>query len=182
MIVSASHLQITCKPVILIMTTLWQPASAMPLEMASTAAKTAVLCQSTDPKLDMKGDVGIVGRIKVDKKADRMVQIDLNGVEYAGNLFSCHSLCVVSVGTKTDAEGNKSDNAKIETVLNEVVQLERAGDVFSKETTTGGSISGYDMNDGDDGGFKGWRQSKDDSDDEGASKKKKPKSAAKKKK
>ena len=142
----------------------------MPLEMSSTAAKTALLCQSSDTKLDLKGDVGAVGRIKVDKKADQVLQLDLNGVEYAGNLFGCHSLCVVSVGTKTAEDGTKVDNAKIETVLNEIVQLHRVGDVFSKETTLGGSTAGYNIDDGDDGGFKGWRKGSGDSEDEGGKK------------
>jgi hypothetical protein len=124
-----------------------------------------------------------VGRIKVDKNADQMLQLDLNGVEYSGNLFACHSLCVVSVGTKTAEDGTKVDHAKIETVLNEIVNLDRTGDVFSKETTVGGSTAAYNINDGDDGGFKGWRKGKDDSDDEGGKKKKaKPKKPAAKKK
>ena len=74
----------------------------------------------------------------------------LSGVEYNGTIFGCHSLCVVSVGTKATEDGvlmagapkymnihsvaiqARIDIAKIETVFNEVVQLERTGDVFGK--------------------------------------------------
>jgi len=135
-------------------------ASSMPLEMVAAATKTAILCQSNDSNLDLKGDIGAVGRIKVDRTSDTPLQIDLNGVEYNGTIFGCQSLCVVSVGTKATEDGARIDIAKIETVFNEVVQLERTGDVFGKETVMGSTID-YDENDFDDGGFKGFHKDRD---------------------
>ena len=134
--------------------------------------------QSGDTKLDLKGDVGAVGRIKVDRKAETVLQIDLNGVEYNGNFFACNSLCVVSVGTKTVEDGTKIDVAKVETVLNDIVNLTRVGDVFSKESTLQGTTAGYDIDDDDDGGFKGFRKDKDEV-EEGKKGKKTAKKAAK---
>jgi len=170
-------------------------ASSMPFEMAATASKPAILCQvsrthenlvvlmlalitcpslqSGDAKLDLKGDIGAVGRIKVDRKAETALQIDLNGVEYDGNFFTCNSMCVVSVGTKTLEDGSKIDVAKVETVLNDMVNLMRKGDVFGKESTLHGTTAGYDIDDDDDGGFKGFRKGKgeDDGDDDKGKKK-----------
>merc|ERR1711907_686463 len=132
--------------------------------MAAGVSKRPLLCQADDTSLDLKGDIGAVGRIKIDKKSGTPLQLDLKGIEYSGQIFRSPTLFVVTTGVKSSGE-EKQDVAKIEFAVNEVVQLTRTGDVFGTEQTLLGSTADYNINDADDGGYKKFRA--EDSDDEG---------------
>eukprot|EP00658_Telonema_sp_P-2_P054352 TRINITY_DN43231_c0_g1_i2.p1 TRINITY_DN43231_c0_g1~~TRINITY_DN43231_c0_g1_i2.p1 ORF type:complete len:222 (-),score=51.48 TRINITY_DN43231_c0_g1_i2:229-894(-) len=110
--------------------------SELPLVMSSAAlGKTsgAYLFQGSGAKVDMSGDTGAIGRIEVDKH--KGLAVDLKGIKYAGDLFSCPGLMVVNT---------HGSEAKIETVLDAFIQLCPIEDHLNMETVVGGDLAEYE--------------------------------------
>lgn len=107
-----------------------KPRSQLPLVVAPRLDESLVLLQSEGTELDLSGDVGAVGRVKVE---GGQVYMDLKGVVYQGLVGECNSMCVVSVG---------EEEARVTAVLDEVVTLRRERDLLaSGEIVVNGELN-----------------------------------------
>lgn len=97
------------------------PKSALPLVVAPKLDDSLVLLQGAEKSLDLSGDVGAVGRTKVQ---DGVLFLDIKGVVYRTNLHSCNTVCVVSVN---------DDAARVTSVLNEAVTLTSERNLFASD-------------------------------------------------
>lgn len=108
-----------------------KPRNRLPLVVAPRLDESLVLLQSEGAELDLSGDVGAVGRVKVEGGE---LYMDLKGVLYRGVVGECNSMCVVNVG---------EDEARVTSVLDEVVTLRRERDLFaSGEIVLRGELEG----------------------------------------
>lgn len=100
-----------------------KPKSNLPLVAAPKMDDSLVLLQSAEGDLDLSGDVGAVGRVKLQEGA---LFLDIKGVLYRTNITPCNTVCVVTVG---------EDEARITSVLDEVVTLECERNLFACDET-----------------------------------------------
>lgn len=98
-----------------------KPKSKLPLVVAPKLDDSLVLLQSVDGNLDLSGDIGAVGRVKVEEGA---LYLDIKGVVYRTSVNPCNTLCVVSVG---------EDEARVTTVLDEAVTLTSERNLFGSD-------------------------------------------------
>jgi hypothetical protein len=116
--------------------------SRLPLVTAPKLDENVVLVQAQSAVFDLSGDVGAVGRVKVDESG---VLLDIKGVLYSCGLHDINTVCIVTVG---------DDEARISAVLDEVVTLHQDESTFGcgGETLVSGAL--YEDNasgeDGDD--------------------------------
>lgn len=85
--------------------------STLPLLAAPKLDENLVLVQSQTEGFDLSGDVGAVGRIKID---DRGLQLDIKGLLYSCDVYDTNSICVVTLG---------DDEARVSAVIDEAVTL-----------------------------------------------------------
>lgn len=98
------------------------PRTALPLTAASSLDKEICLLQTSgESSLDFSGDVGVIGRVKVDVEEDEedntideSAFLDLKGILFDALPYVCNTACVVSMG---------ANEAKITNVFNSVVHL-----------------------------------------------------------
>lgn len=95
------------------------PSNRMPLVVSSKLDESLVLLQSTDKALDLSGDVGAVGRVKLQQGR---LYLDIKGTVYKANTIPCSTACIVSVA---------DDEAKISAVLDEAVTLVSDRNLFA---------------------------------------------------
>lgn len=98
-----------------------KPKSKLPLVVAPKLDDSLVLLQSVDGNLDLSGDVGAVGRVKVEEGD---LYLDIKGVVYRTSVNPCNTLCVVSVG---------EDEARVTAVLDEAVTLTSERNLFASD-------------------------------------------------
>jgi len=98
-----------------------KPKSSLPLTVAPKLSDGLALLQSLDGGLDLSGDVGAVGRVKLD---DGNLYLDIKGVVYRANAHPSNTMCVVTVG---------DDEAKITAVLDEAVMLTSERNLFASD-------------------------------------------------
>lgn len=98
-----------------------KPKSRLPLVVNPKLDDSLVLLQSVDGDLDLSGDVGAVGRVKLQEGS---MFLDIKGVVYRTHINPCNTMCVVSVG---------EDDARITSVLDEVVTLECERNLFASD-------------------------------------------------
>lgn len=110
-----------------------KPRNRLPLVVAPRLDESLVLLQCEGTELDLSGDVGAVGRVKVESGE---LYMDLKGVLYRGLVEECNSMCVVSVG---------EDEARVTAVLDEVVTLRKERDLFA----SGEIVVSGELNEGD---------------------------------
>ena len=97
-------------------------SSRLPLTapQRSKAGTTVLLQLDGQHKVDLSGDMGAVGRLAV--AADGSVVIDLQGQRFEGPIVPCCSCAVV---------GMTASEARIESVVDDFVQLEHVQDVVA---------------------------------------------------
>lgn len=98
-----------------------KPKANLPLVVAPKLDDSLVLLQSVDNNMDLSGDVGAVGRVKVQ---DGELFLDIKGVVYRTSVNPCNSLCVVSVG---------EDEARVTATLDEAVVLTSERNLFASD-------------------------------------------------
>lgn len=98
-----------------------KPKSNLPLVVAPKLDDSLVLLQSAEGDLDLSGDIGAVGRVKMQEGA---MFLDIKGVIYRTSLTPCNTICVVTVG---------EEEARITSVLDEVVTLECERNLFASD-------------------------------------------------
>ena len=89
------------------------PKKELPLVVASRLDDNVTLLGAEGVDLDMSGDIGVVGRVKVDEEMDSLL-FDLKGTVYSAHPYWCNSACVVNVS---------SDRAQVKAVMNAAVLL-----------------------------------------------------------
>lgn len=108
---------------------------SLPLVAAARLDDGLTLLQEDSDLLDLSGDVGAVGRVKVD--GDN-VMMDIKGTLYSAVPYVCNSLCVVAVG---------DEDAKISAVMNHTVILRAQKNVFAADYN--GALDGHTFEDDD---------------------------------
>jgi len=139
------------------------PASRLPFVLAPKVKRDILLFESTDSALDLSGDFGCIGRLRVHTKGgssgasssangsaaaplhgDHAITLDLKGKVFDGDVVPCNTLCIVSIDDK---------QAKVETVFSDFVRLGPARtSIFDMETIAEGEM-GADFFDEQDDGF-----------------------------
>lgn len=94
--------------------------SCMPLVCVPKFEEKLVLLQSESTALDLSGDVGAVGRVKVSVDCDEM-WLDIKGTLYSCDSQLINTVCVVSVG---------EDEARVTAVFDEIVTLHEDNSTF----------------------------------------------------
>lgn len=151
-----------------------KPKSSMPLVTAPKLDEGLVLLQGGEGALDLSGDVGAVGRVKVE---DGALYLDIKGVLYRAGAHRCNTMCVVAVG---------EDEARVVAVLDEAVVLRGERNMFaSNEMVLNGELVEDDGVEDHGGNGSGDYEAEDKAPDGGRAKKNKnanadaPKSKAK---
>lgn len=85
--------------------------SSMPLVAAAKLDENLILTQAGSSGLDLSGDVGAVGRVKVDESG---VSLDMKGALYTCDVVDTNTVCVVAVG---------EDEARVTAVFDQVLAL-----------------------------------------------------------
>lgn len=96
------------------------------------------LLQVEENELNLSGDVGAVGRVKIDGSE---ALLDIKGTLFRGLPYACNSACVMAV--------TADDEARISAVMNTAVLLKAERNVFAEED---GAVDGHTFNDGVDDG------------------------------
>lgn len=111
------------------------PKDSLPLVFAPKLEESLVLVQGDDDALDLSGDIGAVGRMKIDK--DKLF-MDIKGVLYSAHTYSTNTMCIVSMG---------EDEARITSVLDEAVVLKPERDILASEELIAGCLDDEDEDD-----------------------------------
>lgn len=103
-------------------------SSSVPIIVKKDAwRKNVLLCQLDDPKLNLRGDSGAVGRINADK--DSLV-IDLKGRQYQGLLMSGPTVMLLNLAPPVGQKAPVKEVARAEVVTNEFCHLHFTKDVL----------------------------------------------------
>lgn len=95
--------------------------TTLPLTVAPKLINSLVLVQGSDDGLDLSGDIGAVGRVKLE---EGNLFLDIKGVVYRANSYDCNTLCMVNVG---------DEEAKIIAVMDEAVKLTATRNLFASD-------------------------------------------------
>lgn len=98
-----------------------RPRNELPLVAAARMDESLSLLQAENDELDLSGDIGAVGRVKV--QGEDLV-LDIKGTLYRAIPYPTNSMCVVSVG---------EDEAKITAVMNHAVMLQAERNLFAAD-------------------------------------------------
>jgi hypothetical protein len=94
------------------------------LPKAPKRSRATVLLQIEDPKLDLSGDSGAIGRLTMLGRSG--IVLDLKGHQYTGRVVPCTSFMVVSFSA-----GGKE--AKVESLVSDFVQMEHLADIVGED-------------------------------------------------
>ena len=97
------------------------PKAELSLVTASKLQDGLALLQADGAELELSGDVGAVGRVKVD---DGECMLDIKGTLYSALPYQCNTAAVVSV---------LDDVARIDAVLSAAVVLNKCNNVFAND-------------------------------------------------
>eukprot|EP00743_Colponemidia_sp_Colp-15_P006417 GILK01006906.1.p1 GENE.GILK01006906.1~~GILK01006906.1.p1 ORF type:complete len:234 (+),score=48.95 GILK01006906.1:36-704(+) len=111
--------------------------STVPLVLPSSIKQT-LLFEVDDGELDLSGDIGAVGRMKVSSSE---IIFDIKGRMYEGHNAPCNSLLLVNIGPT---------EAKIESVINEYFHFDFSTAMLDSESLLHGVVDGFDLQDDDD--------------------------------
>jgi len=136
------------------------PASRLPFVLPPKVRRDLLLLESTDSTLDLSGDSGTIGRLRVHSQQQRSsaavggaraahgehaLTLDLKGKVFDGDVVPCNTLCVVSIDGK---------QAKVEAVCSDFVRLGAPrGSIFDMETVQEGDFGDDFFDDVDDAGY-----------------------------
>ncbi|KAI0565638.1 DNA-binding protein BIN4 [Gracilaria domingensis] len=97
------------------------PKSSLPLTVSPKVDDSLVLLQSSDEDLDLSGDVGAVGRVKVSEEG---LFFDIKGVVYRVTTHATNTACIVQM---------VEDEARVTSVMDEVLTLHIDRNVFASD-------------------------------------------------
>ena len=102
----------------------------LPLMLPKKSSENTILVQLDDQELDMKGDAGTIGRLRV---KEGRIELDLNGKKLHGQIYPSVTCMVVSI--------NKSE-ARVTQMVDEICVVSRQEDMVKQMsgTTVGGEI------------------------------------------
>ncbi|KAJ1277880.1 hypothetical protein BS78_04G036800 [Paspalum vaginatum] len=108
----------------------------LPLMFPDKVQRSKALIECDGDSVDLSGDVGAVGRIVVSNGpiGNQDLLLDLKGTIYKTTIVPCRTFCIVSVG---------QSEAKIESIMNDFIQLEPQSNLFEAETMMEGTLDGF---------------------------------------
>ena len=131
------------------------PASRLPFVLPPKVRRDLLVLESTDSTLDLSGDSGTIGRLRVHSQSssattppphgEHALTLDLKGKVFDGDVVPCNTLCVVSIDGK---------QAKVEAVCSDFVRLGAPrGSIFDMEAVQEGDFGDDFFDDDSQGGF-----------------------------
>lgn len=102
--------------------------NSLPLVAASKLEDSLVLLQGVGEELDLSGDVGAVGRVKITNGA---LYVDMKGGVFRTHTYASNTIAVVSIA---------DDEARITTVLEEAVTLQCERNLFESDQLIKGHL------------------------------------------
>ncbi|EOA22698.1 hypothetical protein CARUB_v10003404mg [Capsella rubella] len=108
-------------------------SSRLPLVLSEKVNRTKVLVECEGDSIDLSGDMGAVGRVVVSDTTGDMY-MDLKGTIYKSTIIPSRTFCVVNVS---------QTEAKIESIMNDFIQLTPQSNVYEAETMVEGTLEGF---------------------------------------
>ncbi|KAG6513059.1 hypothetical protein ZIOFF_023366 [Zingiber officinale] len=110
--------------------------SRLPLVFTDKVQRSKALVECDGDSIDLRGDVGAVGRIVISNgpTGNNELLLDLKGTVYKTTIVPSRTFCVVSIG---------QSEAKIEAIMNDFIQLEPKSNVFEAETMVEGTLDDF---------------------------------------
>lgn len=119
-------------------------SSRLPLVLSEKVQRLKALVECEGNSIDLSGDMGAVGRIVVSDSsfAKNELCLDLKGTIYRAAVVPSRTFCVVSFG---------QSEAKIESIMNDFIQLKALSNVDEAETMVEGTLDGFLFDSEDEG-------------------------------
>ncbi|WVZ77921.1 hypothetical protein U9M48_025716 [Paspalum notatum var. saurae] len=116
----------------------------LPLIFPDKVQRSKALIECDGDSIDLSGDIGAVGRIVVSNgpTGNQDLLLDLKGTIYKTTIVPSRTFCVVSVG---------QSEAKIESIMNDFIQLEPQSNLFEAETMMEGTLEGFTFDSDEEG-------------------------------
>ncbi|EEC72102.1 hypothetical protein OsI_05068 [Oryza sativa Indica Group] len=116
----------------------------LPLIIPDKVQRSKALIECDGDSIDLSGDVGAVGRIVISNSpnGNQDLLLDLKGTIYKSTIVPSRTFCVVSVG---------QTEAKIESIMNDFIQLEPQSNLFEAETMVEGTLDGFTFDSDEEG-------------------------------
>lgn len=116
----------------------------LPLIFPDKVQRSKALIECDGDSIDLSGDIGAVGRIVVSNSptGNQDLLLDLKGTVYKTTIVPSRTFCVVSVG---------QSEAKIESIMNDFIQLEPQSNLFEAETLMEGTLDGFTFDSDEEG-------------------------------
>ncbi|KGN62298.2 DNA-binding protein BIN4 isoform X1 [Cucumis sativus] len=118
-------------------------SSRLPLVLSDKAHRLKALVECEGTSIDLSGDMGAVGRVVVSdsSSAKNELCLDLKGTLYRAVIVPSRTFCIVSFG---------QSEAKIESIMNDFIQLKALSKVDEAETMVEGTLDGFSFDSEDD--------------------------------
>ncbi|EEC72483.1 hypothetical protein EE612_008846 [Oryza sativa] len=116
----------------------------LPLIIPDKIQRSKALIECDGDSIDLSGDVGAVGRIIISNSpnGNQELLLDLKGTIYKSTIVPSRTFCVVSVG---------QTEAKIESIMDDFIQLEPQSNLFEAETMMEGTLDGFTFDSDEEG-------------------------------
>ncbi|KAG8058100.1 hypothetical protein GUJ93_ZPchr0002g26701 [Zizania palustris] len=116
----------------------------LPLIIPDKVQRSKALIECDGDSIDLSGDIGAVGRIVISNgpTGNQDLLLDLKGTIYKSTIVPSRTFCVVSVG---------QTEAKIESIMNDFIQLEPQSNLFEAETMMEGTLDGFTFDSDEEG-------------------------------
>ncbi|CAK9324305.1 unnamed protein product [Citrullus colocynthis] len=110
--------------------------SRLPLVLSDKVHRLKALVECEGTSIDLSGDMGAVGRVVVSdsSSAKNELCLDLKGTIYRAAIVPSRTFCIVSFG---------QSEAKIESIMNNFIQLKALSKVDEAETMVEGTLDGF---------------------------------------
>ncbi|XP_031124458.1 DNA-binding protein BIN4-like [Ipomoea triloba] len=110
--------------------------SRLPLLLPEKVQRLKALVECDGDSIDLSGDVGAVGRVVIsdNPSGSNEMLLDLKGTIYKTTIVPSMPFCVVSFGPS---------EAKIDAIMNELIQLTPQSNVYEAETMVEGTLDGF---------------------------------------
>lgn len=111
-------------------------SSRLPLVLSDKVHRLKALVECEGNSIDLSGDMGAVGRVVVSdsSSAKNELCLDLKGTIYRAAIVPSRTFCIVSFG---------QSEAKIESIMNDFIQLKALSKVDEAETMVEGTLDGF---------------------------------------
>ncbi|TYK02024.1 DNA-binding protein BIN4 isoform X2 [Cucumis melo var. makuwa] len=111
-------------------------SSRLPLVLSDKVHRLKALVECEGTSIDLSGDMGAVGRVVVSdsSSAKNELCLDLKGTLYRAVIVPSRTFCIVSFG---------QSEAKIESIMNDFIQLKALSKVDEAETMVEGTLDGF---------------------------------------